>query len=712
MRRLVCNGPERHQFFVRRACIPGLPALAALSIALCPALFPAGAAAEDEEYGASASVTRESFEHSRSVEVVTRKEAQESAAGEVGDILERAPGVVVQRTASGSAVPILRGLTGYQVLLLLDDLRLNDALTRAGGGAVLNLIDPEAVAQIDVVRGPASVLYGSDALGGVVHVRTESALAGPNRADGVHASAALRGASAEHSGRGQGSFRASFRNLGLRLSGGGGYSGQVHRGDGLGDQPYTGFQDWAVTGKLEAKPARAHQVGLVYHSGHIFDMPRSDVSQPEDVQITEQLVRDSVVANYTGRFAGKLRLHTFLGLTRRREIRGRYRPTRDQLERERVRNLQAGVRASGSPWRGGSLEGGYEASIDRIASSASTEVDGVTMQADRGRYVDGSKYDMHALYLLLTQRLAERWSLLFGTRGTLVIARAPADPLFVDLLGDDAALDRQFIRPVASLGMRAQWTPEFALVASVLGGFRAPNLEDFQAFGGGARGFTLPNLMLDPERSWTFELGAEYVDKLWDLRAYAFTSLLSGLIVRVPTSFQGMTEIDGEPVIGRQNAGQSLLTGGELSLTRLFEFGLFAQLSTAITWGKTERPLETGGDITEPASKVPPPLFLFRVGYDHADVPYFGNLTLTAQTKQTRLSEGDTLDVRLCPDGPEGCTEVPGFAELTLRGGVRLREGVLLSLAVENLINSAYRTYASGAYAPGRNFIATLRVTL
>jgi outer membrane receptor protein involved in Fe transport len=180
----------------------------------------------------------------------------------------------------------------------------------------------------------------------------------------------------------------------------------------------------------------------------------------------------------------------------------------------------------------------------------------------------------------------------------------------------------------------------------------------------------------------------------------------------VPSSYQGMTEIEGEPVIERQNASKSLLAGGELSLTRLFEIGIFGQLGTTVTWGKTERPLETGGDITEPAAKVPPPQFLVRVGYDRPDVAYFGNLTLLAQSKQTRLSEGDKADVRLCPDGPEGCDEVPGFYDVTLRGGVRLRPDMLLSVAVENLFDRAYRTYASGAYAPGRNFIASLRVML
>ncbi|MCG8555363.1 MAG: TonB-dependent receptor plug domain-containing protein, partial [Proteobacteria bacterium] len=66
---------------------------------------------------------------------VGRREAEESASGTVGEILERAPGVLVQRTSSSSGAPIVRGLTGHRVLLMLDGMRLNDALMRVGGNA-------------------------------------------------------------------------------------------------------------------------------------------------------------------------------------------------------------------------------------------------------------------------------------------------------------------------------------------------------------------------------------------------------------------------------------------------------------------------------------------------------------------------------------------------------------------------------------------------
>jgi hemoglobin/transferrin/lactoferrin receptor protein len=671
------------------------------------------AQAPNEGYGASATLTRAAFEEARSVAVVKRAQIEATNAGDVGDMLERAPFVVVQRTASGSATPILRGLTGYQVLLLQDDLRLNDALTRAGGSATLNLVDPESVAQIEIVRGPASVLYGSDALGGVVHVRTRDTLANLAGENDVTASALVRGAGAEHAARAQGGLAAGLGRVGLWLSGARGYAGQVLRGGGLGEQPFTGHQDWSAANKLEVVPARGQRISLAYQSGHLFDMPRSDVSTREDVQRTLSLDRDAVVLTYRGRaLAGRLRLHSYMGVSQRGEHRQRLRPGNDQHERERVRTLQAGLRVSGNPWFGASMELGFETNVERIESDAWKLSDGMRTPAERGRYVDGSRYALHALYALLTQRVLPRLTLLLGARGTLALARASRDPLFEVDLGPGAALDRRFARPVASLGVRGELLPSLTLVASVLGGFRAPNLEDFQAFGGAARGYTVPNLKLNEERSWSFEGGLEYLTREWDVRGYGFATLLSGLIVRVVTSLEGMTEVDGQRVIGRRNASRGLLAGGELSATRRASFGLFGSVAGSLTWGKSQRPDDEGQTVHEPASKVPPPTAVLRTGYEHPAQPYFGSLTLALQAPQSRLSEGDRLDVRLCPAGPEVCREVPGFVELTLRAGLRLREGVLVTIAAENLLDAGYRTYASGAYAPGRNFMAGLRVTL
>lgn len=666
---------------------------------------------EAEGFGARATTTRQAFEHARGVDRVTRRDADERGAGNASDILESANGVMVQRTASGSGTPIIRGLTGYQVLLLVDDLRLNDALTRAGGSASLNLVDPESIREIEVIRGPASVLYGSDALGGVVHVKTQRARATPDAATDSSGTVYLRSASAERSLRAQGSARLVSGSLGALVSGSRGGSDLLLRGGDLGSQPFTGHDDWSFASRLELAHTTDHLIGLSHQSGHLYDMPRSDNSAPDDIQITKSLDRDSTVLTYDGRLLDRaLKLHAYAGVTLRREHRSRERPGQTQNERDEVLTYHLGARASGSPYSGAGLEVGLESSIEDVGSTALVSAMGSTLE-ERGRYVDDSLYQQHALYGLLTHALAADLTLLVGTRLTLVHASAPLDPLFAMVPSADAELDQAFLGAVGSLGVRYDMTEALTGVVSLLGGFRAPNLEDFQAFGGGARGFTIPNQDLSEERSWTLEAGVELDDEHWQASAFVFGSLLDGMIVRVPSDLGGMTEIDGEPVLTRENASSGVLLGGEASVIYRFEHGLYAGPSMWLTWGEINRPSETGGDVTEPASKIPGPTGVLRVGYASHESPWLGEAQLTTQLTQRRLSEGDKADVRLCADA-ETCNRVAGYTDLTLRGGFRMQERLLITLAVENILDRAYKTYASGAYAPGRNFVLAMRGTL
>ena len=92
----------------------------------------------------------------------------------VPEALADTPGVLVQKTAHGQGSPYIRGFTGYRTLALIDGIRYNNSVYRDGPSEYFSLIDLESVARIEVLSGPASVLYGSDAVGGVVSVETQS----------------------------------------------------------------------------------------------------------------------------------------------------------------------------------------------------------------------------------------------------------------------------------------------------------------------------------------------------------------------------------------------------------------------------------------------------------------------------------------------------------------------------------------------------------
>jgi hemoglobin/transferrin/lactoferrin receptor protein len=327
----------------------------------------------------------------------------------------------------------------------------------------------------------------------------------------------------------------------------------------------------------------------------------------------------------------------------------------------------------------------------------------------RGRYVDDSRYDSHAAFALLSQSLGASWTVLGGARATLVDVRAPIDPAFDPEIGAARRLDRTMIGAVGSLGARHDFGSKLSWTVGLMSGFRAPNFEDYQALGGGARGFTIPNPDLDEEQSFTLETGLKLADRAWHAAGYVWSSLLTGLIERVPTTFDGQSEIDGLRVQTPINASRSVLVGAELAVRRRFDVGLFAGLSGYATYGRTERPDEQGDEIDEPASKVPPPIGALELGFEPDATGYWVQGVLGFQLPQTRLSENDRADVRICEDGPEGCDQADGFAELTLRAGLRVAQYLTLAIALENVFDAGYKTYASGAHAPGRNAVLSVR---
>src|SRR5712692_3597303 len=110
------------------------------------------------------------YEQPRAMTVVTEDDLAHRPARTTPEALAEQDRVLLQKTNHGGGAPIIRGLYGQQILLLEDGVRLNNATVRSSPNQFLNTVDPFVIEQLEVVRGPGSVLYGSDALGGVINV--------------------------------------------------------------------------------------------------------------------------------------------------------------------------------------------------------------------------------------------------------------------------------------------------------------------------------------------------------------------------------------------------------------------------------------------------------------------------------------------------------------------------------------------------------------
>ena len=115
---------------------------------------------------------RPSFDVPNAVTIVEREHVERQSPAVLPDLLRGEAGVFVQQTTPGQAAPIVRGLIGSGILMLVDGMRLNTAFFRSAPNQYFALVDPYNVERLEVVRGAGSTLYGSDAMGGVLNVIT------------------------------------------------------------------------------------------------------------------------------------------------------------------------------------------------------------------------------------------------------------------------------------------------------------------------------------------------------------------------------------------------------------------------------------------------------------------------------------------------------------------------------------------------------------
>ena len=107
-----------------------------------------------------------------SVSILSQQRIGEMNARTTPEALMGTNGVFVQKTNHGGGSPFVRGVTGNQTLILVDGIRLNNSTFRYGPNQYLNTIDPFTIQRIEVAKGTGSVQYGTDAIGGVVHILT------------------------------------------------------------------------------------------------------------------------------------------------------------------------------------------------------------------------------------------------------------------------------------------------------------------------------------------------------------------------------------------------------------------------------------------------------------------------------------------------------------------------------------------------------------
>ena len=665
------------------------------------------------------------FLSGRSVDTLKAKQIQERQPRTVPEALRESPGVFVQSTNYGGGSPIVRGMVGPQVLILVDGIRLNNAVFRTGPLQYLNLLDTHEIEQLEVVRGPGSILYGSDALGATLNARTF--MPKDRRSDGEAGVNGLFG----------GRFGSAARDVTghALLDGGGSWFGanltvtgkqydDLRGGRGVGVQPYSGYDQVNVSGKLMARLSEGFvkdwTFTLGYHLARMTDVGRAEQLQTKHRYNVYQNDHDLVYARGEMFFEP---IHTDLELTLsyQRFFEDKQTNQLDDSHQARLtkQNDRITVHTIGTDARFHTalldkhlnLIYGAEYHKD-LVDSESVSRDLVTGERGKGTppYPEGSDFELGGAYLTAEGELLPLdWDfalrLSAGYRFQHMGGSADARE---DLPAIDYAAQAHVFMAALQASYKRHWMSAFTWSQ----GFRAPNLDETTAIGDLGDWYQVPNESLGPERSDTLEWLNRF--QAWRLSGSlaGYITLLSDFIRRESATLDGEDTYDGLPVIRNANGGEARLYGLEAQLAMRLGAGFTVSTSLTYTYGKEvlddeAKAADEQHRDSRPMSKIPPLFGDARLRWDHTfspDALFFAETFLLFADKQDRLSDTDRQDVRI----PEGGT--PGWVTWNLRSGLDLYEALRLSLSLENLTDVKYKYHASGVYGAGTNGILSMEL--
>lgn len=662
----------------------------------------------DEEIVISASPLKphDVFDTPYSAGVVTGDDIQgRRLSRTVPDALKEEPGVSVQKTSNGHGSPFIRGFTGFRNVFLIDGIRLNNSVFREGPNQYWNTVDEFLIDRLEIVRGPSSILYGSDSIGGTVVAYTKEPAIEPGLH--LHPRGFYRFASAEQSHSGRAEFWGNTDGLGWFVGATYRNFGDVTGGEDIGVQPYTKYDEYDGDLKLLYKLGEKSKLVLAYQHAHQDEVPRTHrtfyakswegTSVGKDARADFDQGRQLLYLQYHTEFEGGFidALKASVSWHRMDEEFVRETtetsPTKSRLEmRELDVNTPAIWLQAGKSTGVGYFTGGFEFYHDRVNSSGyDVLVNGTLQSWTRGEIADDASYDLLGIYLQDELTLG-KFDLTGGIRYSYasvdagVVDPNPAGSTIVDSLSD------HYQAVTGSLRGIFHATENWNVIAGWGMGFRAPTLDDSTAVKLVMSGsLDLPSEGLDPEKSHTFDLGVRARYPKWEAEAFVFYTLLQDLIRRVPSGSNNTKAnfADGW-VYGFELAGLYRLTE-EISFRA--DFAYVRGMADALVGGVTElRPLD----------KVNPATLHIGARYQPKDSKVWVEGLVTLVARQDNLSPSDQSDTQRIPPGG-----TPGYVSLALRGGWRIQENFAVTAAAENIGNADYRIHGSGQNEPGTNFI-------
>ena len=637
--------------------------------------------------------------------IVVREQAdiQRKAFRTLPQVFREVPGAMVQETSPGQGSPYLRGFTGFRNLMLLDGVRLNNSVFRSGPNQYWSTIDVLSADHIEIVKGPKSALYGSDAIGGTAQVFTKDPFAGAEKGRGYFLS---RFSTARQSAVGRIETASLIGTNSAFIMGlSGKRFGDLEGGRDIGWQTGVGYDEYDGDFKFAHRFGGSATLTLLHQRVRQNNVPRThktihakswkgtslgkDIRRELDQERNLSYLR--LDAKDWGTLADEARV--ILSWHEQKEARDRIKSNgSNQLQGFEVSTLGTTIQmAKGDNekrWTYGVEY--YHDEVDSFSSSNSIQ----------GPVANDASYDLIDLFAQRETTLFEDFHLITGTRFShaAVDAESVQDPIS----GLKTSLEDDWNALVGSLRLTVP-TGTTTWFAGLSQGFRAPNLSDLTRLDSARTDeIETPSPNLQPERFLTSELGFRKAGNGDSIEITLFHTWIDDLITRSPTGIV----IGGENEVTKRNSGDGWVAGaeliGEIAITDSWN------LHGHVAWLQGEAYVYPTSNLSDRRSeyldRLMPLMGEIGLAYKQGGGAWWGDLSCRFAADADKLSTRDIADSSRIPDGG-----TPSYAVLDLQAGRTFAQATEVVVLVENLLNEDYRVHGSGTNEAGRNFILSVR---
>ncbi|MDG1980497.1 MAG: TonB-dependent receptor [Flavobacteriaceae bacterium] len=704
------------------------------------------------------------------VAVLTSKEIEKLSPQTSADLLAAIPGVKIQKSQMGGGSPVIRGMESNRVMLVVDGVRMNNAIYRKGHLQNAITVAPNQLDKTEIVFGPSSVIYGSDALGGVIHYYTKT----PKLSEKTKVTS---------------SFFNRYSSINNEITN----NASVE----IGNKKWASFTSISYSdfGDLKMGKNRSHGFnnwGKVFQyseNSNDFYSSSATVNSDENLQRNTAYNQTDLLQKFFIPLTDKTELKLNLQYSTSSDI-----PRFDRLDEKHEGTLKFAewyygpqerllispqlVINPGKPWLDkGTFTLAYqnikESRIQRKLSSLersyrNENVDIFSVNGDfmiplsknenraftygfeflhndvisdafgktlevlgndiigtsdnfnvQTRYPDGgSSYVSSAVYLGYREDVTAKSTLNTGVRFTRTNLKASwIDQSIIILPETNIKLDNSAL--TATLGYVYKPNKNIQLNTVISSGFRSPNIDDVGRVREKSGNITVPNIHLKPEYAYSAEIGIQkyFNDKKFRFGFNTYYTLLKHYIIRDDFSMYGNSSFDGQllyddemgNIVANQNRGNAYIHGYTASYQgKLSEYFTTNGFIT-YTKGRTY-------DSKEPLSSIPPLFGQFDINFTNKKFQLGTSFRFNSKKDIVDFNFTEGIDNHdLTPIVNENATEdvdkyfgSPGWATLGFNSSYKFNKNWKLQGMISNVFDQHFREFASGISAPGRNFSFSL----